>query len=59
MLGATGFIGLPYRREIRGCPDDAAIESLCGRRLELLKAAAAEDGAEYFTNDWEKATCTD
>ncbi len=59
MLGATGFIGSPYRREIRDCPDDATIVSLCGRRLELLKAAAVEDGAEYFTNDWEEAISDD
>ena len=55
VLGATGYIGSPYRREIRDCPEDASIVSLCGRRLELLKAAAAEDGAECFTDDWRKA----
>lgn len=55
VLGATGYIGSPYRREIRDCPDEARIVSLCGRRLELLKDAAAEDGAECFTDDWRKA----
>ena len=55
VLGATGFIGSPYRQEIRDCPEDATIVSLCGRRLELLAAAAAEDGAEYFTDDWQQA----
>ena len=42
-------------QEIRDCPEDATIVSLCGRRLELLAAAAAEDGAEYFTDDWQQA----
>ena len=44
VLGATGFIGTPYRQEIRECPEDASIVSLCGRRIENLKAAAREDG---------------
>jgi predicted dehydrogenase len=55
VLGATGYIGSPYRREIRDCPEDATIVSLCSRRLELLEAAASEDGAECFTDDWRKA----
>ena len=55
VLGATGFIGAPYREEIRECPDDAEIVSLCGRRLDLLEAGAAEDGAECFTADWREA----
>jgi predicted dehydrogenase len=54
VLGATGFIGSPYRQEIRDCPKDARIVSLCGRRLEPLAAAAKEDGAEFFSDDWRK-----
>jgi len=52
VLGATGFIGSPYRQEIRGCPDDARIVALCGRRIANLKEAASEDGAEFFSDDW-------
>jgi predicted dehydrogenase len=52
VLGATGYIGSPYRREIRECPDDAQIVALCARRLPRLKAAAEEDGAEFFSDDW-------
>jgi nucleoside-diphosphate-sugar epimerase len=37
VLGATGFIGSPYRREIRECPEEAIIVSLCGRRRDLLQ----------------------
>ncbi|MEE3180587.1 MAG: Gfo/Idh/MocA family oxidoreductase, partial [Planctomycetota bacterium] len=59
VLGATGFIGAPYREEIRECPDDAEIVSLCGRRLDLLEAAATEDGAACFTADWREAIAQD
>jgi predicted dehydrogenase len=52
VLGATGFIGTPYRREIRECLDEAQIVALGARRQERLKAAAAEDGAEFFSDDW-------
>lgn len=51
VLGATGFIGSPYREEIRGC-GNARIVALCARRRDLLEAAAAEDGAELATQDW-------
>lgn len=51
VIGATGYIGTPYRREIRES-DDAAIVALCARRLDLLTAAGAEDGAELLTDDW-------
>jgi predicted dehydrogenase len=54
VLGATGFIGSPYRQEIRDCPHDANIVALCGRRMENLKAAASEDGAEFFSDDWQQ-----
>ena len=52
ILGATGFIGSPYRQEIRDCPDDAQIVSLCARRLTNLKMAADEDRAQFFSDDW-------
>src|SRR5262245_44850933 len=52
VLGATGFIGTPYRAEIRQSPEDAAIVALCARRRDLLEAAAAEDGAAVATDDW-------
>lgn len=55
VLGATGYIGSPYRREIRGCPEEAVIVSLCGRRRDLLEVAAKEDNAELVTDDWQKA----
>ncbi len=54
VLGATGYIGSPYRREIRECEDDATVVSLCARRLDKLEAAAEEDGAEFFHADWQK-----
>jgi predicted dehydrogenase len=53
VIGATGFIGTPYRAEIRACPD-AAIVALCARRRGLLEAAAREDGAPFITDDWHK-----
>lgn len=51
VLGATGYIGRPYRAEIREVAD-ARIVALCARRRDLLEAAAAEDGAELITDDW-------
>lgn len=51
ILGATGFIGTPYRAEIREC-DDAKIVALCARRQDLLEQAGAEDGADLVTQDW-------
>ncbi len=54
VLGATGYIGSPYRKEIRECPGEAKIVSLGGRRLDVLEAAAKEDGAEFFSDDWQK-----
>lgn len=54
VLGATGFIGSPYRQEIRDCPKIARIVSLCGRRWEPLEAAAEEDDAEFISDDWRK-----
>ena len=52
VLGATGYIGSPYRKEIRECPDEANIVALCARRPENLRAAAKEDDAEFFSDDW-------
>jgi predicted dehydrogenase len=52
VLGATGYIGSPYRAEIRQARDDAEIVALCARRRELLEPAAREDGARFTTDDW-------
>ena len=52
VLGATGFIGTPYRSEIREATDDARIVALCARRRNLLETAAKEDGAQFITDDW-------
>lgn len=54
VLGATGFIGTPYRKEIRESPDDASIVALHGRRWELLEAAGKEDRAQLITDDWQQ-----
>ena len=42
VLGATGYIGAPYRAEIREC-GEASIVALCARREELLAKAAEEE----------------
>lgn len=52
VIGATGYIGTPYRQEIRDSPDDAVIVALCARRRDLLEAAGKEDGATLLTDDW-------
>ncbi|MBI3861767.1 MAG: Gfo/Idh/MocA family oxidoreductase [Planctomycetia bacterium] len=52
VLGATGYIGTPYRKEIGHSPDDAQIVALCARRREPLEAAAREDGARFAASDW-------
>lgn len=52
VIGATGFIGTPYREEIRQCGEDERIVALCARRRDLLEAAGREDGAELLTDDW-------
>ena len=51
VIGATGFIGVPYRAEIREC-SGANIVALCARRRELLERAGEEDGATLLTDDW-------
>ena len=55
VLGATGYIGTPYRSEIRGVPDQARIVSLCARRQDRLESAAELDGAVHITNDWQES----
>ncbi|MDA1053544.1 MAG: Gfo/Idh/MocA family oxidoreductase [Planctomycetota bacterium] len=52
VIGATGYIGTPYRSEIRESPDDATIVALCARRRDLLDAAGREDNAKLVTDDW-------
>jgi len=53
VLGGTGYIATPYRREIRDCSaDDARIVALCARRRDQLEAASREDGATLMTDDW-------
>ncbi len=52
VIGATGFIGTPYRAEMRETPDDARIVALCARRRDRLEAAGKEDGAKLVTDDW-------
>ena len=51
IIGATGYIGTPYRQEIRESKQ-AKIVAVCARRADLLAAAAAEDGAQLATSDW-------
>ena len=52
VIGATGFIGTPYRREIRESGDPSRIVALCARRRDRLEAAAIEDGATLTSDDW-------
>lgn len=52
IIGATGYIGTPYRSELRSAQGEARIIALCARRRELLERAAREDGAELITDDW-------
>ena len=51
VIGATGFIGSPYREEIRQSTG-AKIIALCGRRNDLLEEARQQDQASLITNDW-------
>jgi predicted dehydrogenase len=51
VLGATGFIGKPYRLEMRDSTN-VRIVALCARRRDLLESAATEDGADLVTDDW-------
>lgn len=52
VIGATGFIGAPYRREIRESGTDAQIVALCARRRPLLEESQREDGAALITQKW-------
>ena len=52
ILGATGYIGVPYRNEIRECPNEGRVVALCARRMDRLEAAGKEDSAELVTQDW-------
>lgn len=52
VIGATGYIGTPYRAEIRESAADAVIVALCARRRDLLEAAGRQDGAALITHDW-------
>ena len=52
VIGATGFIGAPYRQEMREAVAGFQIAALCARRQEPLAAAAAEDGCDFTTDDW-------
>ena len=51
VIGATGYIGSPYRAEIREATG-ARIVALCARRRELLDQAGEEDGAGLLTDNW-------
>lgn len=51
VLGTTGYIGTPYRAELRSC-EGVRMVALCARRRELLGVAAQEDGADLTTGDW-------
>ncbi len=52
IIGATGFIGTPYRSDLREATDEARIVPLCARRRGPLEAAGREDGATLLTDDW-------
>lgn len=54
ILGATGYIGVPYRKEIREASGDATIIALCARRKAPLEQAAREDGALLATTKWQE-----
>lgn len=52
VLGATGYIAAPYRREIREAKSEAKIVALSARRAHLLAAAGIEDDATVVSDDW-------
>ena len=54
VIGATGFIGTPYRQEIREASAALRIIALCARRQDLLEQAGAQDNATLITNDWQE-----
>lgn len=52
VIGATGYIATPYRKEMREVGDSYDIVALCARRREPLEAAARDDGCDFITDDW-------
>jgi predicted dehydrogenase len=52
VIGATGYIGVPYRREIREAAGQGRVTWLCGRRESLLRQAGGEDPEARLTTDW-------
>ena len=55
VLGATGYIGTPYREEIRESGAETRIVTLCARRRDRLEAAQQKDKADLITDDWQAA----
>ena len=55
VLGATGYIGTPYRDEIREAGPETRIVTLCARRRDRLEAAQQQDQADLITDDWQAA----
>lgn len=53
ILGATGYIGTIYRRELRSCTG-ARIVGLAARRKSLLEEAKEEDSALLATENWQE-----
>lgn len=51
VLGATGFIGVPYRKELLEC-ENVSIVGLCARRTQQLEDAVKLDNARFGTKDW-------
>ena len=52
VIGATGYIATPYRKEMREAGGAFEIVALCARRREPLEAAARDDGCDFITDDW-------
>ena len=52
VIGATGFIGTPYRSQIREAAQSARLTCLCARRADLLEQAVALDNVTSVTQDW-------
>ncbi len=52
VIGATGFIGVPYRKEIRESSQKARLTCLCARRRELLEEAGVTDGVSDLSDNW-------
>ncbi len=54
IIGATGYVGTPYRQEIRDFGTGARIVALCARRRDRLAEAARQDGADLATDRWQE-----